>query len=516
MDEDEQFGDVSAEDDITGEINLSELEQMDEQVSLADDNTLGESTLDINSDLGDDLEDDLLEELTEEPTSNLSLDEDLLVAEDDLTGDIPTDLEEEFVDDTSHTLPGADELEVETSQQEADDEEEYEPLDGPLDKIVEKLPFLKPLIDKLAKRNQDEEDDFDEATKTEINNSKISAKKKTDIKKLLSEKLPFLSKLLNKKSNNEEDEDFDPDSVTPISYGDEGEEEEKPKKKITPIHIVVILGIILLGYDTLMEEPEPIGKPVLKKIVRQKKKPAVKKPVNERKEVVDSEQKPKEVEPVSVEPVESEPTEVKPVVDQPVIKDVKEESLDDLFADDDPINKIKVKPEASDTKSELKVDSSDLDALADDENESEQLGTGQSDISTGEDPFGDMPISDGVIDNSLVGDSTSTDITESILKDLEVRVESTKKLKKIEKALKPVDAPEYDMQGRALVYNCSGKHWACIDSVNYKICGQNYSWNSEKGKTIECYPADSYDSAEDCTIIQQIKIDNVADTGFCQ
>jgi hypothetical protein len=125
-------------------------------------------------------------------------------------------------------------------------------------------------------------------------------------------------------------------------------------------------------------------------------------------------------------------------------------------------------------------------------------------------------MSDGVIDDSIIGGSTSTDITESILKDLEIKVEKTKKLEKIERSSKPVDAPEYEMFGRSLVYNCVDKHWACIDSVNYKICGQNYSWNSDKGKLIECYPADNFDSAEDCAQVQQSKIDNIATTNFCQ
>jgi hypothetical protein len=497
IDDEEYEDDLSPEDGLTGEINISELED-----EISNQDATSTEALDINSDLGDELSQELESELSDQFEDELG-DEDLLLEADEVTGDLPFDAIEDIETEIEDIN---DELELEASQyQEEDEDEEYEDeLEGPLGKLVEKLPFLRPIIEKLNKKKASKSDD---STRTEIHSDDVdeddTAEK--DFKVTLVKKLPFLAKFLNKKNKKDNDDDDQDSDEYSVSSDDE---DEKPKKKITPVHIIAMIAIAYFAYDTLMETPEEPVAPVVKKRTIKKTPP-------------------KKIKPAKIEPKEEVKDEVKEEVkdevknEVDVEKDPPEETLDDLFEDETPPKAVdknidKVSETENETENDSKVES---DALEDDVDADENPSEGEVVDSMPVDSMGAKETEDsldGVIDDSIIGGSTSTDITESILKDLEIKVEKTKKLEKIESSVKPVDAPEYEMIGRSLVYNCSGKHWACIDSVNYKICGQNYSWNSEKGKAIECYPADNYDSIEDCAQVQQSKIDNVVETNFCQ
>jgi hypothetical protein len=402
--------------------------------------------LDINSDLGLDLED--------EKTGNIGTglrekfedelpEDDLLFDTEDLTGDLPV----------KRPSYADEDIELEDREEEIEEDEYEDEIGGPLGALAQKLPFLKPL-----------------ALKFDKNKKNISV---------------------------EEDEEFDADSVTPISYNDDDNEDEKPKKKITPIHIIIFIGIAYFGYDTYLEKiQEPKAELPKKKVVIKKK--------NLKKEIKTESKSDPEVEPVRA--VVEKPKAVEPIKD--------EETLDNLF-EDEPAPVVVQKPIINEVIEPDRLD--ELDALEDDASDEENSSEGEVvDVIPADAMNNRDQLPDDIIDDSIVGSSTSTDITESILKDLELKVEKTKKLKKIERSSEPVSAPEYEIVGRSLVYNCVDKHWACIDSINYRICGQNYSWNSDKGKVIECYPENVFDTQQDCAQVQQSKIDNVADTNFCQ
>ena len=78
-----------------------------------------------------------------------------------------------------------------------------------------------------------------------------------------------------------------------------------------------------------------------------------------------------------------------------------------------------------------------------------------------------------------------------------------------------VAPPKYDQIGRGLVYNCAGKHWACVDKVAYFQCKDNYLHDSSEKKTIECYPSDVYASYDDCKTVQIHHINMVKEIDFC-
>ncbi len=78
-----------------------------------------------------------------------------------------------------------------------------------------------------------------------------------------------------------------------------------------------------------------------------------------------------------------------------------------------------------------------------------------------------------------------------------------------------VAPPKYDQIGRGLVYNCGGKHWACVDKPAYFQCKDNYLHNSTEGKAVECYPSEVYASYDDCKTVQIHHINMVKEVDFC-
>lgn len=78
-----------------------------------------------------------------------------------------------------------------------------------------------------------------------------------------------------------------------------------------------------------------------------------------------------------------------------------------------------------------------------------------------------------------------------------------------------VAPPKYDQIGRGLVYNCGGKHWACVDKAAYFQCKDNYLHNNSEQKTIECYPSEVYATYDDCKTVQIHHINMVKEIDFC-
>ncbi len=76
--------------------------------------------------------------------------------------------------------------------------------------------------------------------------------------------------------------------------------------------------------------------------------------------------------------------------------------------------------------------------------------------------------------------------------------------------------PNYSFRGRGLVYNCKGKHWACVDKESYLSCRENEKWQKRKNKEVECKTIDVYRSNKDCSIIQLHNIHTLVKTDFCK
>jgi hypothetical protein len=118
--------------------------------------------------------------------------------------------------------------------------------------------------------------------------------------------------------------------------------------------------------------------------------------------------------------------------------------------------------------------------------------------------------------DSITGDTSdasSEDLTEQILTGLEKEV--NKNQNTTTKKTEYVAPPDYEYQGRGLVYNCSGKHWACVDGPSYKACEENASSNEFLKKKTECHPFNIYESPRGCASIQNRMVSSNAKTSFC-
>jgi hypothetical protein len=125
------------------------------------------------------------------------------------------------------------------------------------------------------------------------------------------------------------------------------------------------------------------------------------------------------------------------------------------------------------------------------------------------------PSSDSVdsIDGTVTTDTSNSDtITDQILEDLEKQVE-TKKSVEIKKEY--VSPPDYEYFGRGLVYNCAGKHWACVDAPSYKTCEDNSSSVKYLNKKVECHPYNVYETAKGCQNVQNRMVSASTKTNFC-
>lgn len=86
----------------------------------------------------------------------------------------------------------------------------------------------------------------------------------------------------------------------------------------------------------------------------------------------------------------------------------------------------------------------------------------------------------------------------------------------VKEKLEYQEPPNYRNTGRGLTYNCTGKHWACVDQESYMNCKKNYDWSKQNTKAPECYPSNIYRSFKDCRTIQIDNINTLAETKFCE
>jgi hypothetical protein len=75
--------------------------------------------------------------------------------------------------------------------------------------------------------------------------------------------------------------------------------------------------------------------------------------------------------------------------------------------------------------------------------------------------------------------------------------------------------PNYEHLGRGLVYNCQGKHWACVDKSGYFQCQKNKFYRFQNSQEPDCVEWEVYASEKDCSVAQLIRINRAVKTDFC-
>ena len=116
------------------------------------------------------------------------------------------------------------------------------------------------------------------------------------------------------------------------------------------------------------------------------------------------------------------------------------------------------------------------------------------------------------VDGNESTTTTDNNITDQILEDLEKQAKDSVP---VEVKKEYADPPDYEYRGRGLVYNCVGKHWACVDGPSYKKCENNFSSVIYLKKKVECHPFEIYETISGCENMQNRKISSSTQTVFC-
>lgn len=376
-----------------------------------------------------------------------------------------------------------------------------------LDKFKDKLPFLK-------KKQSSEEDATGEYDLNELNaeeeiieedsTQEIEAPREEELKDkakwevILEKQLPFLYKLVKKipldklKKGKKENKEKSSDASSP-----------KAKKKIKPIHLIIGLGIGYLIISELTSEPEEVVEPA----------PPVNKPKFEIKKVK------KEPQPTEETPIQAKEPQLDPAPTPAPAPSVEPEvSLDeDVVEPQTPLSEDEIEAPSIEPEEEVIV-SEDPSSQTQPSTEPEPESELEVEVETDhESETIDSP--ENAIEEDVEIDSEPNQaFDQSLLETLEKQAEGALKPQEIDltKKVEFSMAPDYEDVGRTLVYNCKGGHWACVDDDSFKSCQNNYAWNKQNKKKIECYPKEVYKTTNDCSRAQTMAIDNIEKTDFCK
>jgi hypothetical protein len=374
-----------------------------------------------------------------------------------------------------------------------------------LDKLKEQIEELKskiPFLNKSAKNKNDEdeseesdEEESSEESDEEQEDQEDSDEPQSDLppwKAKLLEQLPFLSKFLNPQgaSSASSDDKTDPNIKIPSA--------DDKKKKL--IRFAIIGGIVLyFALEMISGDPAKEGDIAVEgegvEVPKPKKKRDRKaeQPVaeGETPKVEEGAETPAPVIPDLVEGPAQDPVDT-PGTEDPPVGDIVVDGMDSI--DLPPVDEGSA-PDVPDLSDDV-----DPDLQAQDNDDIFKLNP------EGETSSGDQ------VSETPQGDQN--DMTEQILLDLEKQVQSKQEtIPGISNEY--TSPPEYEYVGRGLVYNCKGKHWACIDAPSFKTCQQNFNALKSQSRSKECVPDSVYETDSACVWVQKKKITTNTKTDFC-
>lgn len=447
--------------------------------------------------------------------------------EDELTDEL--ELEEEDDEDEEYEEED-EEYEDEEDEEDKDTSSATHPL---VAKVKQQLPFLAkaissiPLKKKQVSSDIDEEQDIDLAKDVKADAMKVRLKK---LKGEIAGKLQIFARILKKGKQAEGNSYTDEQIGTDGLEFDEKSGQWKAKKKIKVIHVVI--GLILLlafALEFMPTEEEPV-------VTNFKPPVRPKKNIETPKEEIKSEEK--KVEPS--EPVVADTTEqVEDAKDTNLQNTPEQDQLKEIFPDEN-LNEPNNQKTTAENKDEEQMDSSTDTAGVTNDPEVDYSGgedymelsgpeAEETLVNSSEDKEEGSNSTEELVGNNietpknenkvvdLTGDLDFGDkLSNKILKDLEGQMKKNKMDREKGQVALPTDPPDYENLGRGLVYNCNGLHWACIDKISYDECYKNNQWNKQQKKSSECIPVQVYSDIEDCQVVQQHKINSVAETKFCR
>lgn len=373
------------------------------------------------------------------------------------------------------------------------------------EKLNEVIETLKKKVPKLGKKSDDDdeefEDEFEEDTgQVEVNPSDMG--EEIDAEDATATDIGEAAE-----SDEEEDEDDEED--------DDDEDEKKKKKKKLLIQGLLGAVILYLAFDILMTEDETlvVQEPVKKARKRPKKRRVRKKQPkqveNEQAKANNKKEQPKDAvakkEPAPVATPVEEPKEVVETKKEQPKKEVEQETI---------VSPPKEEPVAVATPSPTPVaESTPVTTPTPEPTPEPTEEAGGIPPETPAEPL-DMQDSEEEAPKSLTMDDKVDEILEKS-KEGEQKPE-TKKEETKNVPEEYVEPPTYKRLGRGLVYNCIGKHWACVDKFSYFQCRENYKWSKAQGKKPECAIKNVYASEKDCGVVQLHYINTREATEFCE
>jgi len=352
-----------------------------------------------------------------------------------------------------------------------------------LDQIKDKV---EPLKKKLPFGNKDDEyEEYeDEEDEDEDDIDSEDSTEQIEIGNLDSEESE-LDDVEDDEGTDEDDEDDEDDDDEEDEDEDEEDTAKYKKKKLIQLGLIAVIGY--LAVDSFLLSGEEDNKvPEVKKQVRKKRKPRKRKPRKNIKKVA----KAKKIEKAEVKKVEKIP-EVPKVVEE--VKKPVEVPAVVAKVPPKPVVKPKEVGEANskpmtNNNPEVKVP------------ETLNLNTGKDQVKISED--GLMAKPEGKAQDKLSD-------------------QLTKIIKKVEEEKKIIDykysaPPKYENFGRSLVYNCKGKHWACVDKEAHFKCDKNQKWAKQKSKKAECVLSKIMATTADCRTMQLYNINMVVEVPDCK
>ncbi len=303
------------------------------------------------------------------------------------------------------------------------------------------------------KKNKDDNDESEQNVE-EISTSTNANDDSTDISEISQDEHPSQNKSLLYKLKSKIN------SIGPKKNAKESNSTEAKKKRSRIIQLVIVILLLIFISDSFITSEEtPVAEAPAKLKPKYKKNPPKAPevaPVNPPEDGISPE---KEI-------TENVPTEIKP--EESVISSIVEDTPIEAPRPDEPTSSLENPPET---------------------------------------------LSPDIVDNTQTPPTTDSGINDQILEDLENQAKKeTKILETIKDYITP---PDYEYLGRGLVYNCLGKHWACIDAPSYKKCEENASSVKYLKRKTECYPFNVYETLKGCENIQNRMVSSIAKTNFC-
>ncbi len=379
-----------------------------------------------------------------------------------------------------------------------------------LDKLIGDLKAKVPFLSKKKGNDEEGDEDSDEDTSTETEVPDVDDSDNTNVSK----------------SSDEDDEESTKDNSLigkikaqltafrkkkDVGLDEDSDSPDTAKEKKKPNLIVIVGALLLIGFIFLSDfgdDTTPVADPAKMLKPREKKKPKppeekpVETPVTENPTVTTPET-PTET-PTVTTPTDTVPTETTP------------ETPAETPTVTTPTDTVPTETPTTETPTtESPITTTPTDGLPVETTPPDATVTTPIETTPTETVPTDTTMTSPTSTDSVNGEDTpksEDNLTDQILKDLEDQAKDTEK-----KPMKTeyVPPPNYENVGRGLVYNCTGKHWACVDAPSYRNCEDNSSSNKFAKKKAECYPFNVYEAQSGCEKMQNRMVSSGSKTEFC-